>query len=72
MMYISHINECISNYIYIYICVCVCVCVCVCLYEMCFDKWFHAIRVSESGSPSGRARGRDKWAICIYHIEERK
>ena len=32
----------------------------VCLYEMCFDKWFHAVHVSRFSSPSGQARGRDK------------
>ena len=26
---------------------------------MCFDKWFHAVRVSGFGSPLGWARGRD-------------
>ena len=32
----------------------------VCLYEICFDKWFHAVRVSRSSSPSGLARGRNR------------
>ena len=31
----------------------------VCLYEMCFDKLFHAVCVFGSGSPSSQARGRD-------------
>ena len=35
----------------------------VCLYEMCFDKQFHAVRVSRFGSPSGRPRGRDTPAL---------